>query len=63
MLVTLADQCEHKLMEYRQQEKDEIKKLKHEKKQLESMMHVLDNDKHELQSQVDKVRAPLSCIL
>lgn len=34
MLVTLADQCDQKLMQYREEEKMEIKNLKEEKRNL-----------------------------
>jgi len=55
MLVTLADQCDHKLMQYRDEEKMEIRKLKDEKKGLIDMINQLKQDKHSLQVQVDKV--------
>ena len=55
MLVTLADQCDHKLMQYRDEEKTEIKKLKDEKKGLIDVINQLKQDKHSLQVQVDKV--------
>jgi hypothetical protein len=55
MLVTLADQCDHKLMQYRDEEKTEIKKLKDEKKSLLDKINQLKQDKHSLQVQVDKV--------
>jgi hypothetical protein len=55
MLVTLADQCDHKLMQYREQEKFEIRELKDEKKRLIETVMQLKNDKQSLQTQVDKV--------
>ena len=55
MLVTLADQCDHKLMLYREEEKIEIKQLKEEKKKLMDMVMQLKNDRQSLQTQVDKV--------
>jgi hypothetical protein len=56
MLVTLADQCDHKLMVYREEEKFEIKQLKEEKKRLQDNVMQLNNDKLALQTQVDKVK-------
>lgn len=55
MLVTLADQCDQKLMHFRDEEKTEIKKLKDEKKSLFDMINQLKQDKNSLQVQVDKV--------
>ena len=55
MLVTLADQCDHKLMLYREEEKIEIKQLKDDKKKLMDLVMQLKNDRHALQTQVDKV--------
>jgi hypothetical protein len=55
MLVTLADQCDHKLMQYRDEEKMDIKKLKDEKKRLLDMITQLKQEKQGLQVQVDKV--------
>ena len=56
MLVTLADQCDHKLMQYREEEKLEIKELKEEKKRLMEFVLQLKNEKQALQIQVDKVK-------
>lgn len=56
MLVTLADQCDHKLMVYREEEKFEIKQLKEEKKKLQDTVMQFNNDKLALQTQVDKVK-------
>jgi hypothetical protein len=56
MLVTLADQCDHKLMQYRDEEKMEIKKLKDEKKGFIDKINQLKQDKNSLQVQVDKVK-------
>ena len=55
MLVTLADQCDHKIMQYREEEKHEIKTLKEEKKRLMDVINQFKQDKHSLQVQVDKV--------
>jgi hypothetical protein len=55
MLVTLADQCDHKLMQYREEEKIEIVRLKEEKKKLMDLVAQLRNDQVSLQTQVDKV--------
>ena len=55
MLVTLADQCDHKLMQYREEEKQEIVHLKDEKKKLIELVGQLKNDRISLQTQVDKV--------
>ena len=55
MLVTLADQCDHKLMQYREEEKMEIMQLKEERKKLSDMVAHLKNDRVALQTQVDKV--------
>jgi hypothetical protein len=57
MLVTLADQCDHKLMQYREEEKAEIRELKEEKKRLLEFVAQLKNEKLGLQTQVDKVKA------
>ena len=56
MLVTLADQCDHKLMQYREEEKYEIVQLRDEKKKLIELVGQLKNDRVSLQTQVDKVR-------
>lgn len=55
MLVTLADQCDHKLMLYREEEKIEIKQLKEDKKKLMDMVMQLKNDRQSLHTQVEKV--------
>ena len=55
MLVTLADQCDHKLMQYREEEKFDVKELKDEKKRLMDFVMQLKNEKQALQTQVDKV--------
>ncbi len=55
MLVTLADQCDHKLMQYREEEKIEITQLKEDKKKLMELVGQLKNDRVALQIQVDKV--------
>lgn len=60
MLVTLADQCDHKLMQYREEEKIEIRNLKDEKKKLMDLVLQLKNDRHTLQIQVDKLQNELS---
>lgn len=57
MLVTLADQCDHKLMQYREEEKLEIVRLKEEKKKLIELVGQLKNDRVALQTQVDKVNS------
>lgn len=56
MLVTLSDQCDQKLMEYREQEKIELKTLKDEKRALQEMIFSLQNDKQTLKVQLDKVQ-------
>lgn len=55
MLVTLADQCDHKLMQYREEDNLEIRELKEEKKKLLDLVSALKNDKHALNIQVEKV--------
>jgi hypothetical protein len=55
MLVTLADQCDHKLMQYREEEKIEIRDLKQEKKTLNDYIMKLNNDKQSLNIQVERV--------
>jgi hypothetical protein len=55
MLVTLADQCDHKLMQYREEEKVEITSLKDEKKKLLDLVSQLKNDRVSLQTQVERV--------
>ncbi|RNA16687.1 Translin-associated factor X-interacting 1 [Brachionus plicatilis] len=60
MLVTLADQCDHKLMQYREEEKIEIKNLKEEKKKLQDLVLQLKNDRHMLEIQVDKLQNELA---
>ena len=55
MLVTLADQCDQKLMQYREEEKYEIKRLKDEKRHLIDNISQCKNEMKTLQSQVDKV--------
>ena len=56
MLVTLADQCDQKLMQYRDEEKVEIDQLKEEKKKLLSIITELKQEMESLQSQVDRVK-------
>lgn len=60
MLVTLADQCDHKLMQYREEEKFEIKNLKEEKKSLQDLVMELKNDRHMLEIQVEKLKNELA---
>lgn len=55
MLVTLADQCDNKLMQYREEEKLELKAIREEKKRLLEMIAALQNDKQTLQVQLEKV--------
>ena len=55
MLVTLADQCDYKLMQYREEEKSEIRQLKEEKKRQMDLILELKNEKHALHVQVEKV--------
>lgn len=55
MLVTLADQCDHKLMQYREEEKEELKLIREEKKRLLETISGLQNDKQTLLVQLDKV--------
>lgn len=60
MLVTLADQCDYKLMQYREEEKNEIKQLKEEKKlQMEYILE-LKNEKQALHVQVEKLQKEMS---
>jgi hypothetical protein len=56
MLVTLADQCDQKLMQFREEEKVEIEHLKEEKRHLLNMIAQLKQDMESLQSQVDRVK-------
>ena len=56
MLVTLADQCDQKLMQYRDEEKVEIDQLKEEKKKILSIITELKQEMESLQSQVDRVK-------
>lgn len=56
MLVSLSNECEMKLMQYREEEKIEIKELKQEKKQLLDHIFHLKNEMLALQSQVEKVK-------
>jgi len=60
MLVTLADECDHKLMQYREEDKVEIKELKEEKRKLLEMIAQLKNEKHSLKIQVDKLQNELA---
>lgn len=60
MLVTLADQCDHKLMQYREEEKLEIKNLKEDKKKLQELVLQLKNDRHMLEIQVNKLKDELA---
>lgn len=60
MLVTLADQCDHKLMQFREEEKVEIKNLKEEKKMLQDLVMELKNNRHMLEIQVDKLKNELA---
>jgi chromosome segregation ATPase len=60
MLVTLADECDHKLMQYREEDKVEIKELKEEKRKLLEMITQLKNEKHSLKIQVEKLQNELS---
>ena len=62
MLVTLSDQCDQKLMEYREQEKIELKTLKDEKRALQEMIFSLQNDKQTLKVQLDKVNSIFFCV-
>lgn len=55
MLVTLADQCDHKLMQYREEEKEELKLMRDEKKRLLETISGLQNDKQTLLVQLEKV--------
>lgn len=57
MLVTLADQCDHKLMQYREEEKEELKLMRDEKKRLVETISGLQNDKQTLLVQLEKVTA------
>lgn len=60
MLVTLADQCDYKLMQYREEEKNEIKELKEDKKRQNDKMLELKNGNHSLQVQVEKLQSEMS---
>lgn len=55
MLVTLSEQCDQKLMEYREEEKGEINALKDEKKRLLGIITNLKQEMESLQSQVERV--------
>jgi hypothetical protein len=56
MLVTLAEQCDHKLMEFREQERVEVKELKEEKKKLLENIIELQQNMMTLHVTVEKVR-------
>ena len=60
MLVTLADQCDQKLMKFRDEERVQVKELKEEKKQLLDLISQLKNDRLALQTQVDKLHDELA---
>lgn len=60
MLVTLADQCDYKLMQYREEEKTEIKMLKEDKKRQMEQILELKNGNHMLQIQVEKLQSEVS---
>ncbi len=55
MLVTLAEQCDHKLMDYREQERIEVKELKDEKKKLLENIIELQQNMMTLHVTVEKV--------
>jgi hypothetical protein len=55
MLVTLSEQCDQRLMQYRDEEKGEINELKEEKKRLLGVITHLKQEMESLQSQVDRV--------
>ncbi len=59
MLVTLADQCDYKLMQYREEEKAEVKQLKEEKRRQMEEIAELKNGKQMLQIQVEKLQAEM----
>lgn len=60
MLVTLADQCDQKLMKFRDEERVQVKELKEERKQLLDLISQLKNDRLALQTQVDKLHDELA---
>jgi hypothetical protein len=60
MLVTLADQCDYKLMQYREEEKNEIKQLREEKKRMLDEILDLKNGNQTLQVQVEKLQLEMS---
>lgn len=60
MLVTLADQCDYKLMQYREEEKNDIKQLKEDKKRQMDKILELKNGNHTLQVQVEKLQSEVS---
>ena len=55
MLVTLSEQCDQRLMQYREEEKGDINELKDEKKRLLGVIGNLKQEMESLQSQVDRV--------
>jgi TolA-binding protein len=55
MVVTLSDKCEHKLMLYRQEEKQEIKQLNEKIEELNDHIKSLNNNKLSMRAQVKKV--------
>ena len=59
MLVTLADQCDHKLMQFREEERLQVRELKEEKRELTELVMQLKNDRYALQTQVDKLQNEL----
>lgn len=60
MLVTLADQCDYKLMQYREEEKNEVKQLRDDKRRMMDEILELKNGNQTLQVQVDKLQQEMS---
>jgi hypothetical protein len=54
-LVLLSEQCDKKLMQYRQEEREEISLLKEEKKRLQQTIRHLTNQNQNLEANIQRV--------
>jgi hypothetical protein len=54
-LVLLSEQCDKKLMHYRQEEREEISILKEEKKRLQQTIRHLTNQNQNLEANIQRV--------
>jgi hypothetical protein len=54
-MVLLSEQCDKKLMQYRQEEREEISLLKEEKKRLQQSIRHLTNQNQNLEANIQRV--------